>query len=161
MFDLVMVDVVVDIGLLICLMYVQGDFKIMQDDFVYDDVLLDVYDFLVEWIVVVEVVGVLCDQIIVDLGIGFGKILDYNLVLLVWLLFFYVLGCFILFGVLRKCFIGVIFGVQEVVDRMLGLVFVVLDVWCQGVQIICVYDILLIKQVFSLIQVINEGQNEL
>jgi dihydropteroate synthase len=156
-FDPAMADVAADTGLPICLMHAQGDPKTMQDDPVYDDVLLDVYDFLAERIAAAEAAGVSRDQIIVDPGIGFGKTLDHNLALLARLSLFHALGCPILLGASRKRFIGVISGAQEAADRMPGSVSVALDAWRQGVQIIRVHDTLPTKQAFSLTQAINEG----
>lgn len=50
----------------------------MQEKLEYDDVMVEVVCFL--WVVVDWVVefGVGCYQIMIDFGIGFGKLLDYN-----------------------------------------------------------------------------------
>ena len=159
-FDPAMADVAAHSGLPICLMHAQGDPKTMQDDPVYDDVLLDVYDFLSERIAAAVAAGIARDRIIVDPGIGFGKTLAHNLTLLSRLSLFHGLGCPILLGASRKRFIGVISGAQDAAERMPGSVAVAIDALRQGVQIIRVHDTLPTKQAFSLIQAINEGIDE-
>ncbi|CAG0907561.1 unnamed protein product, partial [Cyprideis torosa] len=69
-------------GVPVCVMHAQGDPQTMQDDPSYDDVLLDVYDFLASQVTMLEAQGIPRAQIIVDPGIGFGKTLDHNLTLL-------------------------------------------------------------------------------
>lgn len=159
-FDPAMADVAARSGLPICLMHAQGDPKTMQDDPVYDDVLLDVYDFLTERVSAAVAAGIARDRIIVDPGIGFGKTLAHNLSLLSRLSLFHGLGCPILLGASRKRFIGVISGAQDAAERMPGSVAVAIDALRQGVQIIRVHDTLPTKQAFSLIQAINEGIHE-
>ncbi|MEX0368669.1 MAG: dihydropteroate synthase, partial [Ruegeria sp.] len=66
-------------GVPVCVMHAQGDPQTMQDNPTYDDVLLDVYDFLAERIETLQAVGIANDNIIADPGIGFGKTLDHNL----------------------------------------------------------------------------------
>lgn len=144
-YDLGMVVVVVQMGVVLCIMYVQGVLEIMQDNFSYGDVLLDVYDVIKLWIDCVMVVGILCNCIVIDLGIGFGKLQVYNLVILWWILVYYGLGCVVLLGVLCKCFIGVIGGVECVVDCVVGMLVVILVGVVQGIQIYCVYDVVDIR----------------
>ena len=80
-------------GVPVCIMHAQGDPATMQDEPVYENVLLDVYDFLSEQIDRLEAIGVLRDQIVIDPGIGFGKTLEHNLTLLRGIAMFHSLGC--------------------------------------------------------------------
>ncbi len=141
----------------ICLMHAQGDPETMQDNPVYDDVLLDVYDFLSNRIAIAENAGIARTQIIVDPGIGFGKTLDHNLKLLRGLSLFHGLGCLILLGASRKRFIGTIADVPDAHDRMPGTLAVSLHAIAQGVQLHRVHDIKPIKQAFALSKAILEG----
>ena len=134
----------------VCLMHASGDPKTMQDNPQYDDVLLDVYDYLEQRIAFAERVGVAHDRIIIDPGIGFGKTLDHNLALLRGLSLFHGLGCPVLLGVSRKRFIGVIANAQEAADRGPGSVALGLEALRQGVQILRVHDIGMTKQAISL-----------
>lgn len=113
----------------------------MQDNPVYDDVLLDVYDFLAERIAVLEDAGIARDKIIADPGIGFGKTLDHNLALLSRISLFHSLGVPILLGASRKRFIGTIGNAPEASARAPGSVAVALAAIAQGVQIIRAHDV--------------------
>ncbi len=125
----------------VCVMHAQGDPATMQEDPSYDDVLLDVYDFLSDQVDRLEAIGVLRDQIVVDPGIGFGKTQEHNLILLRNLSLFHGLGCPILLGVSRKGFIGKIGGAAQADQRAPGSIAVGLAGLAQGVQILRVHDV--------------------
>ncbi|WP_052265155.1 dihydropteroate synthase [Ruegeria sp. ANG-R] len=129
------------IGAPICVMHMQGDPATMQDDPYYDHVLLDVYDFLDGQIAHLEALGLSRDLIIVDPGIGFGKNLDHNLILLRNLSLFHGLGCPILLGVSRKGFIGQIGKEPRKDARAPGSIAVALAGISQGAQIVRVHDV--------------------
>ncbi|NOD67629.1 MULTISPECIES: dihydropteroate synthase [unclassified Ruegeria] len=128
-------------GAPVCVMHMQGDPATMQDNPHYDNVLLDVYDFLENQIAVLEGLGLSRDLIIVDPGIGFGKTEDHNLTLLRNLSLFHGLGCPILLGVSRKGFIGSIGQEPRKTARTPGSIAVALAGLSQGVQIIRVHDV--------------------
>ena len=136
----------------VCLMHASGDPKNMQDNLEYDDILLDVYDYLEQRITFAERAGVARERIIIDPGIGFGKTLEQNLTLLRGLSLFHGLGCPVLLGVSRKRFIGVIANAQEAASRGPGSVALGLEALRQGVQILRVHDIDMTKQAISLWQ---------
>lgn len=133
-------------GAPVCLMHAQGDPKTMQTAPVYDDVLLDVYDFLADRIAVATAAGIPRNRIIVDPGIGFGKTPDHNLALLRGISLFHALGCPVLLGASRKRFIGTLSGAEVAEDRAAGSVAVALGAVMQGVQILRVHDVALTKQ---------------
>ena len=130
-----------EIGAPVCVMHMQGDPAMMQDDPRYDDVLLDVYDFLDRQIAHLEGFGLDRSLIIVDPGIGFGKNTDHNLALLRNLSLFHGLGCPILLGVSRKGFIGQIGREPRKDARAPGSIAVALAGLSQGVQIVRVHDV--------------------
>ncbi|MFK7868492.1 MAG: dihydropteroate synthase [Roseobacter sp.] len=125
----------------VCVMHALGDPQTMQQNPTYDDVVLDVYDFLSSQIEALVATGVRRDQIIADPGIGFGKTLDHNLTLLANMSVFHGLGVPILLGASRKRFIGTISGVEEAAARMPGSIAVALAAVAQGVQILRVHDV--------------------
>lgn len=125
----------------VCVMHSQGDPATMQDDPHYDDVLLDVYDFLEDRIVALEVAGIPRTRILADPGIGFGKTQAHNLALLKNLSIFHGLGCPILLGVSRKGFIGRIGEEPVAARRAPGSIAVGLAALAQGVQILRVHDV--------------------
>lgn len=125
----------------VCVMHALGDPQTMQQNPEYDNVLLDVYDFLAAQIEALVADGIPRDQIIADPGIGFGKTLDHNLTLLANMSLFHGLGVPILLGASRKRFIGTLSGVEEAAARMPGSVAVALAAVAQGVQILRVHDV--------------------
>lgn len=134
----------------VCLMHAQGNPENMQDDPQYDDVLLDVYDYLDTRITYAVGLGIAREKIVIDPGIGFGKALAHNLTLLRGLSLFHGLGCPILLGASRKKFIGTLGNAPNAADRMPGSVSVALHGVNQGVQILRVHDTFATKQAIDL-----------
>jgi len=137
-------------GAPVCLMHAQGDPKTMQDAPAYDDVTLDVFDWLADRIAMAAAAGIARDRIIVDPGIGFGKTVAHNLQLLRDIAVFHALGCPVLLGASRKRFIGVIGGGETPPDRAHGSVAVALHAVAQGVNILRVHDVAETRQALSL-----------
>lgn len=140
-FDSEMAQVAARSGAPLCLMHAPSDPKTMQQKAHYEDVLLDVYDYLAARIEFALSKDILRQNIIVDPGIGFGKTLEHNLALLRGLAVFHGLGCPILLGASRKRFIGTISGAEKAQDRMAGSVAVALAAAGQGAQILRVHDV--------------------
>ena len=149
-FDEDMASLAARLGAPICLMHAPSDPKTMQQYATYEDVLLDVYDYLAARIEFALEHGIARDKIIVDPGIGFGKTLEHNLALLRGLALFHGLGCPVLVGASRKRFIGTISGAEKAEDRMPGSVAVALAAVAQGAQIIRVHDVLPTVQALKL-----------
>ncbi len=154
-FDVKMSDIAAKSPAPICLMHAQGDPKTMQKDPHYDDVLLDVFDYLESRIAVAEAAGIDRNRIILDPGIGFGKTVSHNLALIRGLSLFHGLGCPILLGVSRKRFIGTIGNQPEADKRASGSVAIALHGLMQGVQIIRAHDIEEHAQAFALWQALH------
>lgn len=125
----------------VCVMHMQGDPATMQDDPQYDDVLLDVYDFLDGIVAQLAQMGLNRERIVIDPGIGFGKTQAHNLTLLQNLSLFHGIGCPILLGVSRKGFIGQIGQEPRKDARAPGSIAVALAGLSQGVQILRVHDV--------------------
>jgi len=142
-------------GLPVCIMHAQGDPETMQANPSYDNVLLDVYDFLETQVAKLEDLGLPRSQIIVDPGIGFGKTVAHNLTLLNGLALFHGLGCPLLVGASRKRFIGTISGVEDAPARVHGSVSVALSAMAQGAQILRVHDVAETAQAAALWQAIS------
>ena len=92
------------------LMHAQGDPKTMQLSPHYEDVALDVYDWLEARIEACVAAGIARERIIADPGIGFGKSFRHNLDLLRQFTLFHGLGVPLLMGLSRKGFIGALTG---------------------------------------------------
>lgn len=128
-------------GLPVCIMHAQGTPEIMQKDPRYDNVALDIYDYLSSRIDALVALGIPRDQIIIDPGIGFGKTLEHNLTLLQNLSLFHSLGCPVLLGASRKRFIGTIGGTEDARNRVPGSIAVALAGVAQGVQLLRIHDV--------------------
>lgn len=144
-------------GAPVCVMHAQGDPATMQDDPVYDDVLLDVFDFLQAQIEKLVALGIPRDRIIADPGIGFGKTLEHNLALLGRLSLFHGLGVPILLGASRKRFIGTIGGAVQTDQRMPGSLAVALAALKHGTEIVRVHDVPETCQAIALWQAVVAG----
>lgn len=86
------------------LMHMKGNPKTMQNEPFYEDVVTEVYDFLFNKLQIVNQAGI--KNIIIDPGIGFGKLVEHNFELIRRLEDFKCIGYPILIGVSRKTFIG-------------------------------------------------------
>ncbi len=139
----------------VCLMHAKGDPKTMQDAPAYDDVLLDVADFLEARVAAAEAAGIPRDRILVDPGIGFGKTAAHNLTLIRGLALLHGLGCALLFGASRKRFIGTIGAVPEPAERAPGSIAVALEALRQGAQVIRVHDVKETRQAVALWSALN------
>jgi len=153
--DAGLAGVVAGSGAALCLMHAQGTPQTMQADPRYDDVTLDVYDFLEDRIRVAEAAGISRDRICIDPGIGFGKTQAHNLTLLRNISVFHGLGCAILLGVSRKRFIGTLSGEDRADRRGPGTIAVTLAGVAQGVQIHRVHDIPETRQALRLWQAVG------
>jgi dihydropteroate synthase len=148
--------VAAETGLPVVLMHAQGDPRTMQLDPRYDDVVLDVYDWLEARIAACEAAGIARERIGVDPGIGFGKAVDHNLALLGSLSIFHGLGCPVLLGASRKSFIGRLSGGAPADRRLPGSVAAALLGAAQGVQILRVHDVAATRQALA----VWEGASE-
>ena len=140
-----------------CLMHAQGSPENMQEDPRYDDVLLDVYDYLSVRVSMAEASGIPRARLLVDPGIGFGKTQAHNLLLLQRLSLFHGLGCGVLLGASRKRFIGTIGKAPVATDRTPGSIAVALAGVAQGVQVLRVHDIKETAQALALWRAVQEG----
>ncbi len=147
--------VVAETGLPVVLMHAQGDPKTMQDDPIYADVLLEVYDTLAARIAVCEAAGIERAKLAADPGIGFGKTPAHNLALLSGLSLLHGLGVGLLLGVSRKRFIGALSDQPEPRAREPGSLAAALAALDQGVQILRAHDVAAARQAFTIWQAIH------
>jgi len=89
----------------LCIMHMSGTPQTMQQNPHYEDVMMEVSIFFEERIAKCEALGLSREDIILDVGIGFGKSLEHNLVLIKNLQHFKKFGCEILIGASRKSMI--------------------------------------------------------
>ncbi|WP_289041792.1 dihydropteroate synthase [uncultured Aliiroseovarius sp.] len=157
-FDPELADLVAQRDVPVCLMHAQGRPDTMQNDPRYDDVLLDVMEFLDDRIAFATSRGIARERIVTDPGIGFGKTLEHNVTLLRNLSLLHDLGLPILLGVSRKRFIGTIGQADKAKDRMAGSLAVALHGTQQGAQILRVHDTYETRQAIRLQQAMMERE---
>lgn len=148
-------EVAANSGLPVILMHAQGDPKTMQDDPRYDDVLLEVFDYLAGRVEACVKAGIAHKKIIVDPGIGFGKTLEHNLTLLDGLTLFHGLGVPVLLGASRKRFIGTLADEPDAQKRVPGSLAAALAGLARGIQVVRVHDVAETRQAFAVWKAIN------
>lgn len=104
-----------------CLMHTQGRPETMQKNPEYFDVLAEVLDFFTTRINLCQKHNLPQDRVLLDPGIGFGKLVDHNLDLLRFMTVFQQIGCLILQGSSNKTFIGKVLE-QEFDQRLFGTI---------------------------------------
>ncbi len=140
-FDKKMFSIVAKYKAGICLMHSKGLPENMQDEPYYDNVLLDIYDYLQEKITEAESKGISRKQIIIDPGIGFGKSFDHNLEIIKKASLFLGLGCPLMIGLSRKSFIGEVISKRLPSERLAGSIAAMLKTLSNGVNIFRVHDV--------------------
>ena len=140
-YDSASLAVAVEEGLSLVLMHAQGEPKTMQDNPRYDDVVLEVFDYLAARIEAAEAAGIDRARIAADPGLGFGKTLAHNLALLANLSLFHGLGAPLLVGASRKRFIGGLGQEKDPHAREPGSHAAAIAAAAQGAQILRVHDV--------------------
>jgi dihydropteroate synthase len=132
--------VVAESGAGYVLMHMQGTPQTMQTNPVYADVVREVGEFFSSKIQRLSDCGIAREQVILDVGIGFGKTLEHNLLLIAGLRSFTKLERPLLLGVSRKSFLGRLAGAETPGRLPAALACASLAVeW--GVQIVRTHDV--------------------
>ena len=125
----------------VILMHMLGEPDNMQNDPKYRDVMDDIMDWARAQIELAEKAGISREHIIIDPGIGFGKTLEHNLLLLRNIDKFVATGYRVLVGPSRKSFIGKITGKEKPAERIFGTAAAVALCAAAGVSIVRVHDV--------------------
>jgi len=125
----------------VVLMHMQGTPQTMQLEPKYEDVVAEVLQFLLDRAQRAEEFGILKERIFIDPGIGFGKMLEHNLLILKNIDKFVASGYRVLVGTSRKSFIGKITGKENPVERIFGTAATVALCVAAGVSIVRVHDV--------------------
>lgn len=141
--------VVADSGVPVCLMHMKGTPETMQDAPEYGDVLSEVLAYFEARIAACVRAGIAEDQIILDPGIGFGKTVEHNLLLLKNLSALKCFGLPVLLGVSRKRFIAAVSKGEPEDARLPGSLAAALWGLEQGAEIFRVHDVAETRQAFS------------
>jgi dihydropteroate synthase len=136
----------------VVLMHMQGTPATMQTEPKYDDVVVEVMEFLLGRAKRAERSGIPKDRIFIDPGIGFGKTLEHNLLLLKNIDKFVATDYRVLVGTSRKSFIGSITERKNPAERIFGTAATVALCAAAGVSIIRVHDV---AEMTDIVKVIN------
>jgi len=152
--DPAMIDLVRTSTVPVVIMHMQKTPGDMQVEPSYQDVVGEILDFFRERLSWLRGQGVDCRRIILDPGIGFGKTLNHNLLILKNLSAFSALGQPVLLGHSRKRFLGDITG-RQVGERDLASAVVSALAVTQGVSIVRVHDVASSKQAIQIAEAID------
>ena len=133
--------------------HIQGNPLTMQKKPRYNNVLLDIYDYFEKRIKFIRFNGIKHNNIIIDPGIGFGKNLKHNIMLISKISLFHSLGFPVLLGISRKKFIKDISGNNDSKERIGGTIGSSLFAIMQGIQILRVHDV---NEVIQSIKIFKE-----
>jgi dihydropteroate synthase len=134
------------------IMHMQGTPQTMQNNPHYEDVLEEVYHFFQERIAKAESFGI--SDIVLDVGIGFGKNLQDNISLIKNLCYFQTLNKPLLVGASRKSMIDKIFP-SDVSQRLSGTLALHLEAVRNGANIVRVHDVYEHKQALMVQEALN------
>ncbi|MDO8356327.1 MAG: dihydropteroate synthase [Nitrospirota bacterium] len=153
--DPTMAEVIARTGAGIILMHMQGTPRTMQQVPHYEDVIGEVAAFFEERIRFATTHGIGQRQIVLDPGIGFGKLLVHNLTLLARLHRFACFGCPLLVGVSRKTFLGQLVD-RPVQERQWATAAAVAMAVERGAGILRVHDVRAMKDVMQVTVAISQ-----
>lgn len=122
------------------LMHMQGTPQTMQANPTYADVVREVEEFFGERMARLQAAGVAADQVVLDVGLGFGKTVEHNLQLLAALARFTKRGRPMLLGASRKSFLGKLPS-AEAEGRLPGSLACACLAVEAGVQVIRTHDV--------------------
>ena len=134
-------------GATYCLMHMQNSPENMQDNPHYEDLLGEIDEFFETKIAAANELG--CRDIVLDVGIGFGKTAEQNMILIKNLEHFLRFGLPLLAGASRKSVIN-FYSPSEIKDRLPGSLYLHLEAFRNGAQIIRTHDVAEHVQMFRL-----------
>jgi dihydropteroate synthase len=152
-----MAKIAADYDAAVVIMHIKGTPRDMQQNPVYDDVVVDVMSYLEEGIAIAMKAGVDREKILIDPGIGFGKTLEHNLTLLNRLDEFRSLGRPLVLGTSRKKFIGAILGIPVPEQRVDGTAPTLALGIQRGARVVRVHDVARMAQVVRMTDAVLRG----
>ena len=136
-------------GARLCIMHMRGTPQTMQDNPTYSDVMVEVSNFFEKRIKKAISLGLKRENIILDVGIGFGKKLEHNITLIQNMAHFRKFRCQILVGASRKSMIDMIIP-TPIEDRLVGTISIHLKALDNGANIIRCHDVKEHKQAIAI-----------
>lgn len=154
-FDKDLKKIIADSGSYLVLMHMQGNPQNMQENPSYKDVTGEIYNFFNNQILLALEAGIKSENIIIDPGLGFGKTLEHNFIIIKKLADFKSLGHPILIGTSRKSFTGALLNLppkERLESSLAAATICVLN----GANILRVHDV---KETIKAISLVKAIQN--
>ena len=148
------VKLAVEYGAKLCIMHMKGTPQTMQQNPSYDDVMVEVSEFFKERIAKCEALGMKRENIILDVGIGFGKSLEHNLTLIKNMDHFKKFGCEVLVGASRKSMIDKVIPTPTQ-ERLAGTVVIHIRAVENGASIVRCHDVKEHQQAFAILEALD------
>jgi len=137
------------------LMHMKGTPENMQNNPAYEDVIGEIYEFLLKQTEIAVKAGVKRENIIIDPGLGFGKEPEHNFKIIKKLSDFKSLGYPVLAGASRKSFTGLLLSLSSQ-DRLEGSLAAATLCVLNGADILRVHDV---KETIRTISIVKAVQN--
>lgn len=150
--DSELLDVIAKYKVPYILMHMKGTPETMQSEAKYSDVTMEVLAFMSNHIRALRAKGI--DDIVIDPGFGFAKVMDHNFTLMKQLGAFKMFGCPILAGVSRKSTIQKTLGV-DAAHALNGTTALHMYLLERGANILRVHDVKEAVEVVKLWQKLN------
>lgn len=125
----------------VIVMHIKGTPKDMQKNPYYEALIPEIIEYLRDSVIIAKQAGVDENMIIIDPGIGFGKLPEHNLTIIKNLREFSNLGKPLLIGVSRKSFIGKVLNESLPEKRLEGTASAVAISVINGANIVRVHDV--------------------
>jgi dihydropteroate synthase len=140
-------------------MHAPGTPQTLHEQPAYTDIVREIGGFFQERLKRLNAAGVTADQVVLDVGIGFGKTVEHNLQLLANLRSFTTMARPLLIGVSRKSFIGRLLG-ADVKERLPGSLACAVWAVASGAQVIRAHDVMETVQVVRMAEAITAARRE-
>ncbi|MCS1408469.1 MAG: Dihydropteroate synthase [Verrucomicrobia subdivision 3 bacterium] len=155
-FDPSMLEVVGEFGSGYVCMHMKGTPGTMQHQPTYFNVVAEIDEFFAKAISSYLSVGLASEQVVLDVGIGFGKTVLHNLELIHHVETFKKHGRPIVLGVSRKSFIGKVLGIESAAERLAGSLACACWGLHVGAAVFRVHDVLATSQALAMWQAIKQ-----
>lgn len=136
----------------VILMHMQGTPATMQKNIKYKDIILDIFKFLSDRVDFALQSGIKKESIILDPGIGFGKTVEDNLLIIKKLIEFKSLNYPLLIGISNKSFLAKVANVTELKERLIASTTACVNAVINGADIIRVHNV---QETIQSLKVVN------
>lgn len=159
-YDFRMAELVAQTGVPSVLMHMRGEPQTMQKEVRYINVVSEIIHFLKKQIEIAVSIGVDRGRILVDPGIGFGKLAEHNLEILRRLSEFRHLEAPVVVGASRKSFIRHLLGVEDPLHPAVqnGSQAVAAIAAMNGASLLRVHNVAPTRQVLKIVEALKSGR---